>query len=173
MNRPIAFTPRAAAFALASGALLLASAGAPRALAAQGAPRHVEDPWRAPRLLKWTLLAASAGLGLWTYRESSRADDAYRSLRRLCATDQPRCLLSGGRYADGGAEALYQASNDGDRRARLGLLAGQATLLGSAAFFIVDLGHGGPPENIPYEPPAARGARLSAGLRLPLRFPTR
>lgn len=159
---------RPAALALAGAALLLAGPAVPRALHAQGAPRHVQDPWRAPRVLKWTLLAASAGLGLWAYRESNQADDAYRRLRRLCTAEQARCALSEGRYADGGAESLYQASNGGDRRARLGLLAGQATLLGSAAFFIVDLRHGGPPENIPYDPPTARTAHVRVGLRFAL-----
>lgn len=168
MSIRIVPVPRAAALALASAALLLAGSAAPGALRAQGAPRHTEDPWRAPRILKWTLLAASAGLGLWAYRESSRADDAYERLRRLCTTDQARCAVNGGQYVDGRAESLYAASNQGDRRARLGLLVGQATLLGSAGFFIVDLRHGGPPENIPYDPAAARGAQLRAGLRLAL-----
>ena len=155
---------------LAFGLLLL---GAPTigatALGAQGTPRHAEAAVRAPRVLKWTLLAASVTMGLWAYRESNRADDAYAELRRLCEADQSRCTLTNGSYPDARAEALYGASNTGDRRARVALLAGQATLLGSAAFFIIDLRHGGPPENIPYDPPAATGAaRLRVGLRLPL-----
>jgi hypothetical protein len=159
---------RVTALALASAALLLVGPALSGALQAQGTPQHTQDPWRAPRVLKWTLLAASAGLGLWAYRESNQADDDYQRLRRLCESDPARCTLGGGRYADGRAESLYRSSNDGDRRARLGLLAGQATLLGSAAFFIVDLRHGGPPENIPYHPPAAAGARLRAGVRIAL-----
>lgn len=168
MSRRTAPAPRASALALASAALLLAGPMVSGALHAQGTPRHADDPWRTPRVLKWTLLAASAGLGLWAYRESNRADDDYERLRRLCVADEARCALSGGRYADDAAEALYRRSNQGDRRARLGLLGGQVTLLGSAAFFIIDLRHGGAPENIPYEPPAVGGARLRAGLRIAL-----
>jgi hypothetical protein len=160
--------PRATALALASAALLLVAPAMSGVLGAQGTPRHAQDPWRAPRVLKWTLLAASAGLGLWAYRESNRADDDYERLRSLCLSEPARCTLSSGRYADDGAESLYRSSNAGDRRARLGLLAGEATLLGSAAFFIVDLRHGGPPDNIPYHPPAAAGARFRAGLRIAL-----
>lgn len=160
--------PRRAVLALAGAALLLAAPALPAALHAQGAPRHVDDPCRAPRVLKWTLLAAAAGLGLWAYRESEQADDAYERLQHVCAADPTRCALSGGRYVDERAESLYRASNEGDRRARLGLLSGQATLLGSAAFFILDLRHGGPPDNIPYEPPPARSAVLRAGLRFAL-----
>ena len=170
-----ALAPRDAATrrvaSLACGLLLLAaSTVGPTTLAAQGTPRHAETGLRAPRVLKWTLLAASVTMGLWAYRESNRADDAYAELRRLCEADQSRCTLANGAYPDAQAEALYEASNTGDRRARVALLAGQATLLGSAAFFIVDLRHGGPPENIPYDPPARTGAaaRLRVGLRLPL-----
>lgn len=159
---------RATALALVSAALLLVTPAMSGVLGAQGTPRHAQDPWRTPRILKWTLLAASAGLGLWAYRESNRADDDYDRLRSLCLSDPGRCTFAGGRYADTGAESLFRSSNSGDRRARIGLLAGQATLLGSAAFFIVDLRHGGPPENIPYHPPAAASTRLRAGFRIAL-----
>jgi hypothetical protein len=150
--------------------LVLLFAAATPALQAQGTPRHTVDGWRAPRVLKWTLLAASVGLGWWAYTESNRADDAYRDLRRLCDVDQARCTVTGGAYVDARAEALYARSNAGDRRARMGLLTGQATLLGSAAFFIVDLRHGGAPENIPYDPPAAAPppAKLRVGFRIAL-----
>ena len=149
--------------------VLLLAAAAP-ALEAQGTPRHADDGWRAPRVLKWSLLAASVGLGLWAYTESNRADDAYTDLRRLCEVDQARCTVTGGAYADARAEALFARSNAGDRRARIGLLTGQATLLGSAAFFIVDLRHGGAPENIPYDPPASApaAAKLRVGVRIAL-----
>jgi hypothetical protein len=149
--------------------LSLAVAGAP-ALEAQGTPRHAQDGWRTPRVLKWTLLAASVGLGVWAYTESNRADDAYAQLRRLCEVDQAGCTMTRGAYNDARAEALYARSNAGDRRARTALLSGQATLLGSAAFFIVDLRHGGAPENIPYDPPEATPppARLRVGFRVAL-----
>lgn len=154
------------AFVLAMLALLTAPT-----LGAQGPPRHPgKHPLRAARVLKWTLLAASVGLHVWAYEESHRGDNAYAELRTLCENDQSRCTLTNGVYADPHAESLYAASNTGDRHARVGLVAGQVTLLGSATFFIIDLRHGGPPDNIPYDPPAASGggARLRAGLRLPL-----
>jgi hypothetical protein len=154
------------AFVVAMLALLAAPA-----LGAQGTPRHPgKPPLRAARVLKWTLLAASVGLHLWAYEESNRGDEAYAELRKLCENDQPRCTLTNGEYADAHAESLYAASNTGDRHARMGLVVGQVTLLGSATFFIIDLRHGGPPDNIPYDPPSAPGggARLRAGIRLPL-----
>jgi hypothetical protein len=163
---------------LGAALALAASLAAPLAasLGAQGVPRTREDPWRTTRVLKWTLLAVSAGAGLWAWNESRQADQAYAELRRLCRDDAPACTLNAGRYADPRAEALYDRSTAGDARARVGLLAGQLTLFGSVAFFIVDLRHGGQPDNIPYDPPAAAppglgpsgGARLRAGVRLAL-----
>lgn len=148
-------------------ALLLGAVAAP--LAAQSTPIQVQGGWRASRVLKWTLLATSVGVGLWAWNESRQADDDFDALRRQCTLDPDGCVVRDGQYANAGAEALYDRANAGDRRARVGLLAGQATLLGSAAFFIVDLRHGGPPENIPYDPDAPRTrARLQVGMRLPL-----
>jgi hypothetical protein len=151
----------------ASALLLLGAALQP--LGAQGVPPG-SDPWRAPRVLKWTLLAVSAGLGLWAYTETLRADDTYEDLRRYCRSAEglAACTVERGRYANARAEALFERANQGDRRARVGLLAGQAALLGSAAFFIVDLRHGAPPDDIPYHPPASPGARLRLGLRVSL-----
>lgn len=159
-----------AARALLLVALLLVAllGGAAAPLAAQASPRARADGWRTSRVLKWSLLATSVGFGLWAYRESNRADDAYDALRRRCEADVDRCRITAGAYADATAEALYDRSNAGDRRARTGLLAGQAFLLGSAAFFIVDLRHGGPPSNIPYDPDRPRKARLEVGVRVPL-----
>src|SRR2546422_11759237 len=51
------------------------------------------------------------------------------------------------------AEQLYQPSIHFDRRARLRLLAGQATLLVAAGLFIADLTHqASGPENKPFAP---------------------
>lgn len=162
-------TPAARRLAARASALALLVAALAAPLAAQSTPRQVERGWRASRVLKWTLLATSAGIGLWAWNESRQADDVFDELRRQCTLAPDGCVVEGGRYVDPRAEALYDEANSGDRRARLGLLAGQATLLGSAAFFIVDLRHGGPPENIPYDPDAPRSrARLQVGVRLPL-----
>jgi hypothetical protein len=156
---------------VAAVALLAFVAAAAPALGAQAAPANHRDPWRGPRVLKWTLMAVSIGAGLYAYGESREADDAYADLRRFCRADEARCTLEGGSYVDPRAESLYRLSNDGDRRARFGLVAGQAALLGSVAFWIVDLGQGGPPENIPYDPDRGgrrSAARLRIGLSLPL-----
>lgn len=144
------------------------------ALGAQAAPASQRDAWRAPRVLKWTLLAASIGAGVFAFTESRKADDAYAELRRYCRDVEARCALEGGSYADARAESLFRLSNDGDRRARIGLVAGQVALLGSVAFWIVDLGQGGPPDNIPYDPDRdgrRSSARLRVGLSLPLPRP--
>ena len=68
MSTRTAPAPRAAALALASAALLLVGPLATPALHAQGTPRHAEDAWRPSRVLKWSLLAVSAGL-LAIFRE--------------------------------------------------------------------------------------------------------
>lgn len=140
----------------------------PASAHAQAAPRDAgADTWRPTRVAKWALLAAAVGFGYWAYVENERADDAYESLRRLCATQQDGCTLVDGGYALDRAESLYREANTRDGRARAGLLAGQASLLGSAAFFIVDLRNGGSPDNIPYDPPPRRAMQLRVGLRLP------
>jgi hypothetical protein len=168
MSARVRFTrPGARRLSLAALALLLLAAPA---LGAQGAPRQ-RDGWRTPRVLKWTLLAASVGAGLWAWSESRQANEAYADLRRYCQTEFARCDLAGGAYVDPRAESLYRLSNDSDRRARIGLIGGQVALLGSAAFFILDLGRGGPPENIPYDPDrrgAGASSRLHVGVRLAL-----
>ena len=69
--------------------LALAAALAP-ALAAQSAPANHRDPWRGPRVLKWTLMAASIGAGVFAYSESRKADDAFADLRRYCRADEAR-----------------------------------------------------------------------------------
>ena len=159
---------------VAAIALLALAATVAPSLGAQAAPANHRDPWRTPRVLKWTLLAVSIGAGVYAYSESRKADDAYADLRRYCREVEARCTLDGGSYADPRAESLFRLSNDGDRRARIGLIAGQTALLGSVAFWIVDLGRGGPPENIPYDPDrGARrsSARLRVGISLPLPRP--
>lgn len=150
--------------ALAALALLAPVAQA----AAQAAPRTSADPWRPTRIAKWTLLAVAAGFGVYAIRENARAEDAYEALRRRCDRDPGLCQVQGGEYTDAESEQLYDRANTLDRRAQVGILAGEGALLGSAAFFILDLRHGGSPENIPYDPNGRRRASLRIGVRLPL-----
>ncbi len=152
---------------MALAAMLLMATASPAAARAQSAPRASEDAWRGTRVAKWTLLAAAVALGAWSYRETSLADDQFDALRRLCDRDPGSCTLDGGRYATPEAERLYAATGRHDRRARVGIFAGQTVALGAAAFFIVDLRHGGEPDDIPYDPARrAAGPTLRLGVRL-------
>lgn len=121
-----------------------------------------------PRLLrvgKWTLLGAALGMGAYALVRSQDAEEQYETLRRLCETDQTRCQLQGSRYADPEAETLYQTAILHDRRARIGIVGAQVSLLGSVALFIADLGNDRGPEDIPY--PSSRSRRfIAVGLRL-------
>ena len=110
----------------------------------------------AVRVGKWVLLGAAVGFGTYALRHSSRADRSYGDLRELCASDPAACTISDGRYGAADAEALYRASVREDRRAQVGILGGQVTLLGSVALFVYDLRNGRGPANIPY-PGAALG----------------
>lgn len=135
---------------------------------AQTAPRTREDGWRTTRVAKWTLLATAVALGVWTYAETERADDNFDALRRMCERDAQLCTVENGRYANAEAERLYDATGQHDRRARVGIFAGQTAALGSAAFFILDLRHRGSPDDIPYDPSrrGAGGPTLRLGLRI-------
>jgi hypothetical protein len=126
--------------------------------------------WTPVRVAKWALLGVAAGFGAYALNHSRQGDEAYAALRELCAREQSRCALSGGRYEDATAEALYDRASAEDGRARMGLLGGQITLLGSAGLFIYDLRNGRGPENIPYPGSARvgmpRGRGIVIGARL-------
>ena len=155
---------RGVALALALGIAPLAPAAAEAH--AQPAP-GARGGWTTVRLAKWALLAAAVGFGTYALAQSNQADDAYGALRTFCRTDQDRCALSGGRYADPAAERLYDRALAADRRAQVGIIGGQVTLLGSAALFVYDLRNGRGPADIPYPGSAARAARrVVVGARL-------
>lgn len=117
------------------------------------------------RVGKWTLLGVALGMGGYALVRSGDAEEQYEALRRLCDTDHDRCRVEGGRYVDGEAERLYQTAILHDRRARIGIVAGQVSLLGSVALFIADLGNDRGPSDIPY--PGTRSHRVTGvGLRL-------
>ena len=151
-----------------AAALSLSAVALPALAHAQSAPRESDDDWRATRVAKWTLLAAAVALGAWSYRETALADESFDDLRRLCERDPASCTLDGGRYTSTQAERLFDATGRHDSRARVGIFAGQTIALGAAAFFIVDLRHGGSPDDIPYDPSrrAAAGPTLRLGVRL-------
>src|ERR1041385_4887972 len=59
---------------------------------------------------------------------------------------------AGGRYLRADAESLYQSSRTYDRRANRWRLGAQASLIATAALFIIDLHPGEGPDNIPFAP---------------------
>jgi hypothetical protein len=167
-TRPPRTTGPAWRRAALTGAWLLLTA-APSLADAQSAPRSHDDGWRATRVAKWTLLATAVAFGVWSLGETRQADADFDALRVLCERDAASCAVAeSGGYANVEAERLYDATRRHDRLARIGIFAGQSAALGSATFFIVDLRHGGSPDDIPYDPSrrAARGPTLRVGLRL-------
>lgn len=129
----------------------------------QVTPPRPQEGWTAVRIAKWALLGAAIGFGSYALVESGRAEDHYEELRRLCQSEPDACRLQNGQYIDASAERLYDQAAAADRRARIGIIGGQVTLLGSAAFFVYDLRNGRGPDDIPYPPSRAR---VGMGLRL-------
>ena len=134
-----------------------------RVLGPQSASRI--EPRRLLRVGKWTMLGAALGMGAYALVRSQDAEEQYEALRRLCDEDQTKCQLHGRTYADPEAEKLYQTAILHDRRARIGIIGAQVSLLGSVALFIADLGNDRGPADIPY--PTSRSRPVAAiGLRL-------
>lgn len=144
--------------------IALALAAAPAAAQVDIAPAPVESGWTKTRVAKWALLAAAVGFGTYALVETGRASDYYGELRAHCQSDPEACRLNDGRYVDAYAESLFDEATAADRRARVGIIGGQVTLLGSAALFVYDLRNGrGGPSDIPYPRP---GARFGVGLQM-------
>jgi hypothetical protein len=148
---------RAAILALA----LCASTALPAQV--QVTPPREQGGWTKARIAKWALLGAAIGFGSYALVESGRADDYYGELRTLCRLQPDSCRLENGSYADPTAERFYDQAAAADRRARIGIIGGQVTLLGSVAFFVYDLRNGRGPDDIPY-PPSRAG--MAVGLSL-------
>ena len=119
---------------------------------------------------KWmsaALAVTFTGLGA---REHASSDDAFSQLLEICRLDTAKCASdpSGG-YVTPSSEALYQTSIHHERRARVRLLAAQASLLLAAGLFLADHGRGGDgPDNIPYHlsvEAGADGARVGVRLK--------
>jgi phage tail protein X len=118
---------------------------------------------------KWVSAALAVtftGLGA---HEHAKSDEAFSQLLDICRADIASCVLGpSGSYVDPTSEQLYQTSLHYARRARLRLLAGQASLLLAAGLFLADRGgHGSGPGNIPFHislEPRADGAQV--GMRI-------
>ncbi|HUF30435.1 MAG TPA: hypothetical protein VMM77_07185 [Gemmatimonadaceae bacterium] len=129
----------------------------------QVTPPRTHDGWSSVRVAKWALLGAAVGFGSYALVQSSRAGDQFAQLQQLCQTTPAACQLQNGRYADPSAEALFQGARAADRLARVGIIGGQVTLLGSVGLFVYDLRNGRGPNDIPYPPSRAL---LGLGVRV-------
>jgi hypothetical protein len=122
---------------------------------------------------KWLTAGAAVGLTVMAAHEHGRSRGEWNQLLAICRSADDACARDpDGRYARADAEALYQRSLAYDRRANHRLLGAQASLLVTAALFILDLHPGrDEPDNIPFAPlrvtvePSRDGAAL-VGLRL-------
>ena len=98
---------------------------------------------------KWAAAALAAGFTAAGVEQHNNGNAAFRSLITYCG--QAVCALApDGRYADPAAEATYQRVVRADRAARVWLVAGQVTAVGTAVLFVVDLLRQQEPANIPY-----------------------
>lgn len=101
---------------------------------------------------KWVSAAMAVTFVGFGAHEYARSDDAFKELLDICRADTAKCVISpGGGYVNQANEDLYQTSLQHERRARVRLLAGQASLLLAAGLFLADHGRrGSEPDNIPY-----------------------
>jgi len=119
------------------------------------------------RIGKWAALGLAAGLTTAGAVVHERADGHYGDVLAFCRTHGPCHLDASGRYANAGAETLYQEVVQDDRAARRWLIGGQVALLASAACFVVELSRKVGPENIPFSPYlSSGGAGTQVGLRV-------
>ena len=160
-------TPSAATLLLLAAVALATPLAVP--LAAQAAPRQPHQAWRGTRVAKWSLLAASVGLGFYAWQQNRTADARYADLRAACDRAPEQCRLTRGRYESPALEDLYRQTNHRDALAQHGMILGEAALLGSAAFFILDLRHEQKPDDIPYDP-AHRSRGTARAVRVGLRW---
>lgn len=156
---------------------LAAAALAPRA-PAQAPPARPAAPGASLRdgavhYGKWLTAGAAVAFTMMAAREHSHSRRHWDNLLTLCRSADDACARGNDdRYIRGDAEVLYQQAMYYDARANRRLLGAQASLLVTAALFIIDLsGRNDEPDNIPFSPlqvtvePGRDGAAL-VGLRL-------
>lgn len=120
---------------------------------------------------KWLAAAGVVGLTVMGASEHRRSRNAWNSLLTICRSAQDACTVGAdGRYLRADAEALYQRSRVYDRRANSWLLGAQATLIATAALFIIDL-RPGEPENIPFPANRVEVGAMADGVQVGLRLP--
>lgn len=103
---------------------------------------------------KWLTAGATAAFTIMAARQHDHSHQAWNELLDMCRSAADACARQNdGTYVRFEAEALYQRSIVYDRRANRRLLGAQASLLATAALFILDLrGRTGGPDNIPFSP---------------------
>lgn len=157
-----------------SRAIVTATSPTPAArFAAQDSARRPSGI-RPMRVAKWSVLAAAAGAGIYGFLQNNEADDRFRELEQLCQEQQFRCanLTPSGAYADAEFETLYQDVRRLDRRSHLALVFSQVGVATGVALFLLDLGNGDAPGDIPWTPTSALHVRSVPGaIELSLRLP--
>lgn len=136
------------------------------------AQEHATWPRATVHYGKWLTAGTAVAFTAMAAREHERSRRDWDALLAICRSADDACLLGpDGRYLRGDAEARYRRSLYYDARANRRLLGAQATLLVTAALFILDLrSGGGEPENIPLAPvkvtlqPTGDGAAI--GMRI-------
>lgn len=120
---------------------------------------------------KWLTALGAAAFTVLAAQEHNRSEREWDALLVICRSADDACATgSDGRYVRSDAELLYQRSRYYDRRANRRLLGAQASLVVTAALFILDLRPGDGPDNIPFSPvrvtvePTAGGAEV--GMRV-------
>jgi hypothetical protein len=138
---------------------------APRPPAARGGSRFLVH-WG-----KWAVAAGAVTFTAMGAREHHYSDLEWNQLLDICQNNNADCMVGpNGRYLNGSAELLYQASLQFDRRARRWLLGAQAAALATAALFIADLRHhSDEPGNIPFKPVSLEVAPTRSGAALSVR----
>lgn len=125
--------------------------------------RHVATPqdvrpdgWRrgVVHYGKWLTAGAAVAFTVMAAHEHSHSRRHWDDLLTLCRSADAACARGNdGRYLQSQAEVLYQQSIYYDARANRRLLGAQASLLVTAALFIIDLsGRNDEPDNIPFSP---------------------
>ncbi|HEV8265685.1 MAG TPA: hypothetical protein VGQ06_12125 [Gemmatimonadales bacterium] len=141
---------------VAVGLLLVTASSAAAQRPSPGVTAGEGGGWRrgAVHYGKWLTAGAAVAFTAMAAHEHSFSRRDWDALLALCRTADDACALgSDGRYVRYEAEVLYQRSLYYDRRASHRLLGAQASLLATAALFILDLRPGrDEPDNIPFAP---------------------
>lgn len=113
---------------------------------------------------KWLTAGVTVGFIALAAHEHESSERQWDALLAICRTGEDACTRGpDGRYVRADAERLYQSSRAYDARATRRLVGAQASLLLTAALFILDLRPGEGPENIPYSSVEVTGGSLRDG----------